>query len=106
MFSDGYLSVITAKVSEFNWAVDISAFFRSIPGIVVCRGIFAFSSMYCNLLKGCLLFSAIPYFFPYYGCLVQRSIMGFKTLGVGPVFSPEVVSCSLGSLKNFSIAFS
>ncbi|GIY27011.1 hypothetical protein CEXT_813331 [Caerostris extrusa] len=58
-------------VSDFNRAVGVFAFF----------GRFLLPSRSISL--------------PYHGGLVHRRIMGFET----SVFSPEVVSCSLGSLE-------
>ncbi|GIY44764.1 hypothetical protein CDAR_219511 [Caerostris darwini] len=75
--------------------------FRSIPGTVACRAIYAFSSMYCNLPKGCFLVFSYSIFLPYYGSHRQRCMMGFETLGGGSVFSPEVVNCSIGPVNKF-----
>ncbi|GIX79131.1 hypothetical protein CEXT_263391 [Caerostris extrusa] len=82
----------------------MSAFFRSIPGSVVCRETSAFLFLYCNLLKSCLLVSTIPYFF-LITMVLCKGVLWVLDFGREPVFSPEVVICSLGSPEIFQYCF-
>ncbi|GIY02982.1 hypothetical protein CDAR_407601 [Caerostris darwini] len=96
--SYGYLSAILAKVSDFKWGYGCVPLLQVDSWTVVCRGISAFSAMYCSLLKGSLLVSAIPYF-SLFTTVLCRGVSWVSRRW--SVFSPEVVRCSLGSLKKF-----
>ncbi|GIY86784.1 hypothetical protein CDAR_377221 [Caerostris darwini] len=56
----------------------------------------------CPLFLGRFLVPSYPIFLPYHGGLLQRRTMHVEILGRVSVQSPEVVSCSLGSLKKNS----